>query len=308
MCPRPADSPRKNAPPEALEQFLKRVLREQSALLDSFAEDTVHDLRVALRRCRSLAEGFAALDDHRDWRRLRKSAKELQSGLANLRDAQVMAQGVHQLRITGGSAGAAVAELLRRDQRKGKRKAQRALEEFPRKRWKRWRRRLPKRAQRLGAAPITFADLLLECVKEVISRERRWHTSQSQIAAHSLRIAVKHFRYTVQSFLPEQYAAWESDLKKMQDALGEMHDLDVLRGWLLKAAKQESLEQETVKAWLVRIAGARQERVERYKKAASVNAKRGERGKRATSLWERWRREIEHLADLSSPNYGGASA
>jgi CHAD domain-containing protein len=306
MCPRPADS--KNSPPEDLERFLKRVLREQSALRDSFAEDTVHDLRVALRRCRSLAEGFATLDDHRDWRRLRKSAKELQGGLARLRDAQVMARAVHQLRISGGKAGAAVAELLRRDERKGKRQARQALEEFPRKRWKRWRRRLPKRAERLGAAPITFADLVLERVKEAIARERSWHTNRSQVAAHSLRIAVKQFRYTVQSFLPEQYAAWEKDLKRMQDALGEIHDLDVLRGWLLRAARQESLDHETMKVWLGRIASAREERVERYKRAASANGKRSERGKRATSLWEHWRREIERLAELSSPNYGGASA
>jgi len=94
----------------------------------------------------------------------------------------------------------------------------------------------------------------------------------------------------------------------MQDALGELHDLDVLRAWLLKAAKQESLEPDAVKPWLERIAAARQERVERYKKAASGNGKPGERGKRAASLWEQWRREIEHLADLNSPSYGGASA
>ena len=62
----------------------------------TLAADTVHDLRVALRRSRSLAEGYATLDDDRDWRRLRKAAKELQGGLAALRDAQVMAGWVRQ--------------------------------------------------------------------------------------------------------------------------------------------------------------------------------------------------------------------
>jgi CHAD domain-containing protein len=307
MRPRPADRPRKNSSPDALERFLKRVLREEAEVGHSLAPVSVHDLRVSLRRCRSLAEGFATLDAHSDWRRLRKSARRLQSGLAKLRDAQVMASQVRRLGLTGGAAGAAVAESLRRDERMGKRRAKRALEEFPRGRWKRWQRRLPKRAKRLGVAPIAFAGLVLQRAQEASARERRWRASQSQVAAHGLRIAVKHFRYTVQSFLPEQYAAWEKDLQRMQDALGEMHDLDVLRGWLLKVAREESLDHSVVHAWMRRIAGAREERVERYQKAVSADGKRKQRGKRAPLLWDRWRREIERIAELSSPNCGAVS-
>lgn len=295
MRPRPADSPHRDSPPAALERFLQRVLREHSALRNSFAPDPVHDLRVALRRCRSLAEGFARLDDHRDWRRMRRAARRLQNGLAGLRDTQVMIGEVRRLRLTGDAAGTAVAKSLARDERKGKRKAQRAIEEFPSQRWKRWRRQLPKRARRLGAAPATFADLVLERIKEAAARERRWRSSESQIAAHNLRIAVKHFRYTVQGFLPEQYAAWERDLKRMQEALGEMHDLDVLRAWLLKLAREEALAAKTVREWLRRIARAREERVERYKKTVSA------KGKGAPLLWDRWRREIERLAETQLP-------
>ena len=305
MRPRPADFSRKNSPPEALERFLQRVLAEQSNARHSLARDPVHDLRVALRRCRSLAEGFAALDEDGDWRRLRKSAKELQSGVAGLRDAQVMAGRVRHLRLTGGRAGAALAESLQRGEREGERQARRALKNFPRKRWKRWGRRLSKRARRLGTAPATFAALVLERVKEAAARERRWRGTASQIAGHSLRIALKHFRYTVQSFVPEQYVAWERDLKRMQDALGDMHDLDVLRKWLLKVAKEETLDPEIVHEWLRQIAGARQERVERYKKVVSAGGGGSERGK--TLLWDRWRREIEHLAEINSPNCGAAS-
>lgn len=308
MCPRPADSRSRSTPPQALERFLRRVLREHSAALDSLAPDPVHDLRVALRRCRSLAEGFGILDDHRGWRRLHKQAKKLQGGLAGLRDAQVMASRVRRLRMSGGSAGEAVAEALRRDERKAKRAAQQALEDFPRKRWKRWGRRLERRAEQLDATPASFARLVLERIREVVARERRWRESGSQVAAHSLRIAVKHFRYTVQSFLPEQYSAWERDLKRMQDALGDIHDLDVLCGWLLKVAKQKSLDHETVQGWLRRIAAARQERVERYQKAVAANGRRAAHGPQAPVLWDRWRGQVEHLAESSSPVPGGASA
>jgi CHAD domain-containing protein len=217
-----------------------------------------------------------------------------------------MAGRVRRLRLSRGAAGAAVAASLRRDERQGKRQARRVLEEFPRKRWKRWRRRLPKRAQRLGAAPVTFAHLVLERVQEAAARERRWRSTESQIAAHSLRIAVKHFRYTLQSFLPEQYAAWEKDLKRMQDALGDMHDLDVLRAWLLKVAKEAELAPEIVREWRRRIAAAREGCVERYKKSVSAGGKGAERGKPVR--WDRWRREIERLAELSSPGCARASA
>ena len=303
-----ADSQNTGSPPEALRQFLKRVLREHAAAREGLAADPVHDLRVALRRSRSLAEGFATLDHHRDWRRLRQAAKNLQGGLAALRDAQVLAGWVRQMRFCGGPAGAAVAAALGKDARKAKSQAQRALQEFPRKRWKRWRRRLAKRAQQLPAGPASFAHLALERAREAVARERRWRHSESQIAAHSLRIAVKHFRYTVQSFLPQQYAASQQDLRRMQDALGEMHDLDVLRAWLLQVAKKEKLDHQTLHAWLQRIAEAREERVRRYRKIVSQEGKRAGRGKHAPLLWARWRREIEGLAKVSSPPRARASA
>jgi CHAD domain-containing protein len=307
MASRPARSQNKEAQPEVLAQFLKRVLREHSNARAELAPDPVHDLRVALRRCRTLAEGFLTLDDHRDWRRMRKAAKKLQTGLSGLRDTQVMAGEIRQFRLTGRGAGKVVAQSIERDQMKARRDARKALKDFPRKRWRRWRRRLPGRAQRLGATPVTFARLVLERVREAEARERRWRSSGSRVAAHRLRIAVKHFRYTVQSFLPEQYAAWEKDLKRMQDALGELHDLDVLRAWLLQIAKVELLEKKTLHEWLGRIASARQERVERYKKTVSAGGKSSQRGPRAALRWDGWRHEVERLAELSSPNIAEAS-
>ena len=306
----PAVSSRILSPPEALSRFLRRVLQEQAAAQDELAADTVHDLRVALRRCRSLAEGFAELDGHREWRQLRKAARRLQRGLAQLRDAQVMAGWVRRLGFTGAAAGApgsAVAASLRRDERKARRAARKALADVSRKRWKRWRQRLPQRAGRLAENPSAFADLALRRASEAAALERRWRRGGSQLAAHRLRIAVKRFRYTVESFLPEQYAAWGRNLRRMQDCLGEIHDLDVLRGGILQLAKEESFSPQILRTWLRRMERARRERVERYRKAVSANQKSARRGAPAPVLWDRWSRELYSMAWINPPKSAAAS-
>ena len=47
-------------------------------------------------------------------------------------------------------------------------------------------------------------------------------------AYHQLRIGIKRLRYTVENFLPSLHAVWAKDLRDLQDALGEVHDFDVL--------------------------------------------------------------------------------
>ena len=307
MRPPPVASPHGISPPEALSQFLRRVWQEQAEAHDELSTDTVHDLRVALRRCRSLAEGFSELDDDRDWRQFRKAARRIQRGLAELRDAQVMAGWVRRLGLTGGTAGAAVAASLRRDERAARRAARSALADFPRKRWKRWRRRLPQRAELLAASPASFADLASQRAGEAGACERSWRRSGSRIAAHRLRIAVKRFRYIVESFLPEQYAAWGQKLKRMQDFLGEIHDLDVLRGRILQLGKDKSISENTLHTWLRRIERGRMQRVERYRKAVSPKARTVKRGKPAPSLWDRWRHELYVMGWINLPKSAAAS-
>lgn len=303
----PVAPPRIFSPPESLSRFLRRVWDEQAKVRDDLAPGPVHDLRVALRRCRSLAEGFSELDKHRDWRQFRKAARRLQRGLAELRDAQVMTAWVRRLGFTVGAAGAAFAASLAHDERKSRRATRSALADFPRKRWKSWRRRLPQRAAGFAVGPAAFADLALKRAAEAAALERRWRNSGSQIAAHRLRIAVKRFRYIVESFLPEQYSAWGRDLKRMQDCLGDIHDLDVLRGRIVQLAKQDLLSRTTLRTWLRRIESVRKQRVEHYRKTVSPKALTAKRGKRAPVLWDRWSQELYSMAWINPPKSAGAS-
>jgi CHAD domain-containing protein len=300
----PAESTK--GPPEALKRFLKRVLREQTLVRESFAPEPIHDLRVALRRCRSLAEGLSTLDDSREWKRLQRRAKDLQDELADLRDVQVRKQRVRRLHLVQEPVGQTIKEALRQDERKAHRRARRAMEKFSRKRWKKWRRSLPKRAAELDLEPQAFAQLALQRIQHVGAREQRWLESGSESAAHRTRIAVKQFRYTVQSFLPAQYSAWEKNLMRIQDALGDLHDLDVLRDWLRKVAKRASLDHAAVDLWMKIIAEARRDCIERYRRAVTMKSNRGEAAS-SNVVWDRWRGELEALASVSYPRGAKAS-
>jgi CHAD domain-containing protein len=289
--------------PDALARSLRRVLKEQARAKDSLAPQTVHDLRVALRRSRVLAEGFARVDMHGDWRRMRKVARRLQQGLAGLRDVQVMAAWARRLGLKHGPAGAKLAASLRSDERKARRAARAALDDFPRKRWKRWRRRLPLRAARIAAGPRSlFPAVALQELAQAKELEGRWRKSRSRVSAHRFRIGVKHLRYTVENLLPELHAAWRRDLKRIQHILGEIHDLDVLHARVLQFAHQESVPRETLDSWLSEIDRAREERVGRYRNAVARRTAGNSRGRihhQTTALWEKWGKDIELLVAIN---------
>jgi exopolyphosphatase/guanosine-5'-triphosphate,3'-diphosphate pyrophosphatase len=94
---------------------------------------------------------------------------------------------------------------------------------------------------------------------------------------HALRIGLKRFRYAVENLLPEHYANWSDNLKRLQDMLGEIHDLDVL-GEVVK--KSDFLETEdSLKLWQEIIQRERNNRIGTYRQLTL--------GK--TSLWNIWR-------------------
>jgi len=74
-----------------------RVLEECDHVAADFSADPVHDLRVSLRRCRSLADGMIAMDPDPDWKAMKKAGKRLFQRLGALRDVQVMMEWIEKL-------------------------------------------------------------------------------------------------------------------------------------------------------------------------------------------------------------------
>jgi CHAD domain-containing protein len=297
-----------------LRYWMLQVLEECDHVAADFAADPVHDLRVALRRCRSLADGLTALDPDRNWKAMKKAGKGLFQRLGELRDTQVMMEWVEKLEkknaakagladltlireaetessgdsvageevhADGGSNGDPAAEALLRilhgREKEQKVDVEEALEEFDRKQWRQWSNILPARAAHVRPGSALFKHLALERWTEARALHARALRNRSQVALHRLRIGIKRFRYTVENFLPAEHKAWSSDLKEMQDVLGEIHDLDVL--WATAVACQIFPNAFSRERWHKRIVAERTKRVERYR-AKMVGEE---------SLWQVWR-------------------
>jgi CHAD domain-containing protein/HD superfamily phosphodiesterase len=291
---------------------MARVLEECDHVAADFSVDPVHDLRVALRRCRSLADGMIAMDPDPEWKAMKKAGKRLFQRLGALRDVQVMMEWIETLHpspVGVGAGGSSVPapsaenpgevadaapgiepgqgpprdpshsllEILKAREAEQKREARTALEEFDRKQWRQWGKFLPLRAARIRPGSAVFKHLALERWTTARELHNRALRNRSQVAFHTLRIGIKRFRYIVENFLPVEHKAWSNDLKHMQDLLGEVHDLDVL--WATAIGCQIFPDEVSRKSWHERIVEGRTKRIEEYR----------QRTVGPDSLWNLWR-------------------
>jgi CHAD domain-containing protein/HD superfamily phosphodiesterase len=256
-----------------------RVLQECDKASQGFAADPVHDLRVAIRRCRSMADGFLSVDPDPDWKRMKRLAKPLFGSLGDLRDMQVMSEWVAKFSEPGDAVRENLLQALAQKENALKEAAQEALASFDRKTWTSLNDHLSHRTTRIPLEGLVFQELALERWAEAHELHRQALRNRSQVGYHQLRIGIKRFRYTVENFLPGRHERWAKDLRTLQDALGEVHDFDVLRA-MLRAHAELSVEQRV--HWQKRITAERQKRLDLYRKRMVGKA----------SLWLVWRSEL----------------
>jgi CHAD domain-containing protein len=294
-----------------LRYWMLQVLEECRHVAADFSTDPVHDLRVGLRRCRSLADGMIAMDPDPDWKAMKKAGKQLFQRLGDLRDTQIMMEWIEALHppaaqpepartetqsdaggdialplaldagIPGPSAEDSAAltllGILRHREGQQKHEARAALEEFDAKQWRQWSRSLPVRAARIRPGSVVYKHLALERWTAARDLHVRAMRNRSQVALHTLRIGIKRFRYIVENFLPVEHKAWSNDLKHMQDLLGEVHDLDVL--WATALSCRVFPDEASRKAWHAQIIVERSKRIEEYRQKMIG----------PESLWNVWR-------------------
>jgi len=272
--------PKPAARQHGLAFWMDRVLEECDRASVEFAADPVHDLRVALRRCRSMADGLMAMDPDPSWKQMKKSGRLLFRSLGELRDVQIMEEWIGKLASSDDPVAMRLLQYLAARGAHLKQQAAEALHAFDQKQWKRWIRSLSRRAARIRSGSLIFQHLALERWSEAQALHQKALRNRSQVAFHSLRIGIKRFRYIVENFLPEQHQKWGGDLKELQDLLGEVHDLDIL--WATALQIEAFTEPESRSRWRARIQDERSRRIHRYKSKMVGPA----------SLWPVWRAQL----------------
>jgi len=298
-----------------LRYWMLRVLEECDRLGDQFGPDPVHDLRVSLRRCRSMADGLMVMDSDPGWKAMKKAGKRLFQRLGDLRDIQVMMEWTGKLappevnqadtgverdpsaeppaaesHVQGWQARFSSADpvahslmhILHRREEEQKDEAGGALEDFDRRQWKQWARSLPRRAARFRPGSALFKHLALERWTGAYALHKLAMRSRSQTALHNTRIGIKRFRYIVENFLPAEHQAWSRDLKEMQDLLGEVHDLDVL--WVTAVSARVFPDPESRRRWRQKILEERNQHIDRYRQKMTGPG----------ALWHVWRAALPH--------------
>ena len=259
--------------------WAQRALEECDKASQDFAPDPVHDLRVALRRCRSMADGFRSIDPDPEWKQMKDLGKALFASLGELRDTQVMQEWVTKLSAEDDPVRNLLLEVLRPREEQQKKAAQHALNNFDRKRWSELNARLESRARKVPLEGIVFQFIALERLLDARALHRQALRNRSQTAYHQLRIGIKRFRYTVENFLPERHARWSKDLRILQDSLGEVHDFDVL--WFM-VKSQAGITREERQRWRQALSVERDQRLNIYRQKMVGRQ----------SLWSVWQSDL----------------
>lgn len=260
-----------------LDVWMDRVVERARKIEPSWRDDDVHDLRVALRRCRTMAEALREVNPAPGWRKLRKSTRDLFRVLGDLRDVQVERGWIKRLSEPGDSGRKQMLRLLARQEKRHRKSASEALGEFDAKQWRNLARKLAPKGQFFPLESVVFQRLALAKLSDAAALYRRALHKPSPAAWHEVRMGIKEFRYIVENFLPQRYELWSASLKEAQDLLGNAHDLDVLETEIRRHT--EELGEAPAAEWREKIAAERNRHLGKFLAAAQSSY----------SIWEKWR-------------------
>jgi CHAD domain-containing protein len=266
--------------------WMDRVLDREEKIEPRWNADDIHDLRVALRRSRTMAEALSEVNPAPEWRKIKKASRGLFHTLGDLRDTQVARSWVRKLGSAGDPVRRHLLRLLSQQEKKHRKLAAKALQDFDRKNWRKWRRKLDSKARFFPLESVVFQRIAVARLGEAFDLYQQARRRRSSIAWHRTRIGIKRFRYVVENFLPQRYQAWERDLKRAQDLLGELHDLDVLRVFIRRETRK--LDRAIVAQWLSTVERERKVRLKEFLQKSSG----------ANSPWSAWREGFQTVHAL----------
>ena len=163
-----------------------------------------------------------------------------------------------------------------------------------------------------------FQRLALTRLNDAAELYQRARRGRSRIAWHRLRIGLKGFRYTLENFMPQRYEPWCKNLKRIQDLLGEVHDMDVLRSEIRR--QRAKLPEVLVLQWYQKIEDARKTRLDEFRSLIGGNGTSATNGSAShssnggghsanhnkESLWRVWRAGFQNIHIVQASGSGEA--
>jgi CHAD domain-containing protein len=242
-------------------------------------EEAVHDLRVALRRMRTVLEVARSTFGGFRSDEVRGALRDLQRATSALRDEEVFLDLVESLQMDDPSVQAWL-KSRREHERRLRRALVRRIEAGELDRARRLLDALlafrvdPSRDKRLAKS----AQRAVASTRRQVERRRTGRIDDPP-ALHRLRITYKRLRYVVEIFaeaLPSDLAALAQPAARLQNRLGAVHDADVGIGCVNRARK---LSPEARRTLLAALEQLRAQRMVAYTREAAplAYASRGER-------------------------------
>jgi len=202
-------------------------------------DEALHDFRVALRRLRSCMRAYRPFFDDTVRKRDRQAVRELARATGAARDLEVQLAWLDSAGLPAdATAGARVLSTRLRDARRpADREALRAVHRFPAERARiepaflrhieTIDRSAPLRSTTTATAAAALAGPALD---ELESRLDAIGEEGDEAAIHEARIAGKRVRYLLEPFAAAVQGgpALLKRLRRFQDDLGDLHDIDVL--------------------------------------------------------------------------------
>jgi CHAD domain-containing protein len=225
---------------EAVRKNLKALAAQIPGVRARRGPEPVHDLRVASRRVRTalrLIEDAAPAKRYRRWDR---ALKRLASALSRARDTDVQADFLGRFLKAHRDARcrAGIQTLLTRLQERREKQQKKLLKELDRfvargmlreiRREFKGRRRASRTPHSALRTPL--ARPILDRLDQMLAYEPHIAQPERREELHRMRIAAKHFRYTLEAFAPDYGARlnpWIRAARRIQTELGEIHDCDV---------------------------------------------------------------------------------
>ncbi len=231
-----------------LGELIKVLSHEMGSRTDRDLED-VHQMRVAIRRIRSLFRLLRPYFKKGVIRQYNHEFADLAGGLGEVRDLDVLLENLRAFKMKGKLKDDTFQLLLNELERQRQvareewaktldsRTYQRTIKSFGK--WVASPGQDVKALPKGSLEPWQIRHVLPGLIYNQLAAVRVYETvldTMDMSAFHSLRIAFKRLRYLISLFEPllgKQIEQFVDELKQVQDCLGEMHDCTAARDRLL---------------------------------------------------------------------------